>query len=147
MQPFIQVLHAKDHWVTITNYNPFFDPQFSLGLWFVYDSLNRPDFYLPFLKPALKRLSFNANRFVVRTCKLTPQYGYTDCGLFALGYAIAIAERKDPAKIAFNQSVMQHQFNWMIEKSIVIQFNHSMIDNDPVYTEHEIDTSDVNLIY
>lgn len=72
--PFIQVLHVYNHWVTVTNYNPFYDQYHSLGVWFVYDSLNNPKFYIPYLKPAMKRLNMDSNSITILICHVQPQF-------------------------------------------------------------------------
>ena len=47
--------------------------------------------------------------------KVIPQYGFDDYGLFAIGYAIALAEGMDPAKLAFHQALMRKEYNNIIE--------------------------------
>ncbi|RNA12248.1 hypothetical protein BpHYR1_043031 [Brachionus plicatilis] len=46
---FIQSAHAKNHWVVISNYNPS-EPAFSNN-WYIYDSLNNPDYFFYLISP------------------------------------------------------------------------------------------------
>ena len=57
---FVTVLNAEDHWVTSTNFNPFYVDKMNesaLGIWFIYESLNNHQYYLDKIAPALKRLN------------------------------------------------------------------------------------------
>lgn len=54
---FVQVLHVHDHWICISNYNPWFDQNTIWDYWWVYDSLNQPLKYLPYLKPLMRKLN------------------------------------------------------------------------------------------
>ncbi|RMZ95950.1 hypothetical protein BpHYR1_048248 [Brachionus plicatilis] len=69
---FIQVAHAKNHWVVISNYNPS-EPACSNNC-YICDSLNNP---------------------------VSKQNGSIDCGLFGLGYALALAIDIVPANYFF----------------------------------------------
>ena len=85
---------------SLTNYNSFYNEKINdcrLGVWFVYDSLNNPENYLKIVAPALKRLNMDSGSVRVLGCNMPQQYGTSDCGLFALAYAIAICENKEPA--------------------------------------------------
>ena len=96
-RPFITIFNAgKNHWITLTNYNPHYVDKNStgLGLWFIYDSLNNQEYYANSIKPALKRLNEDKSNVVVMACDMPKQYGSNDCGLFALAYAIAICMEK-----------------------------------------------------
>ena len=78
---FVTVLNAGDHWVTLTNFNPFYVDKMNdsgLGIWFMYESLKNHQYY---------------------------------CGLFAVAYAMAICESKEPAKLLFLQIAMRDNFN------------------------------------
>ena len=64
-----------------------------------------------------------------------------------MGYAIAIAQNQDPARIVFNQALMRHEFNQMLESGVYQQFSHNTTDRSVEYFEHEIDLSDIDLVY
>ena len=86
-RPFVTILNAgKNHWVTLTNYNPHWVDKIEtgLGVWFIYDSLNNAEFYANSIKPALKRLNEVTGTVTIMACDMPKQYGTDDCGLFAL---------------------------------------------------------------
>jgi hypothetical protein len=64
-------------------------------------SFNKPLYYLPLIKDAMKRLNSQSGSIEMVHCSVYPQYGSDDCGLFALGYIIALSEKKDPSKLIF----------------------------------------------
>ena len=79
----MQILHADAgrHWVTITNYNPFYEGRNGeIGCWFIYDSLTNPESIIEDIKPALKRININRSRLILLSCDLPRQHGVTDCG-------------------------------------------------------------------
>ena len=144
---FIQCLHSGDHWITFTNYNPFYDCNHptGLGLWFVNDSTNQQKKYIELIKPALKRLSEDKSRLTVLTTNMYAQYGTTDCGLIALAYAIAICEGKDPATLFFQQMSMRDHFNNCLILKSITQFDHVQTTVSPKYREVYVDISSEKL--
>ena len=117
-----------------------------LGLWFVYDSLNRPEQFLNYIKPCLKRLNVEAKTFYIISSNVEEQFGLNDCGLFALAYAIAICEGKDPAKLLFHQISMRHHFNDVISGNELTQFKNTELKEKIIkYSEHYIDISNIIL--
>ncbi|RNA19024.1 hypothetical protein BpHYR1_054268 [Brachionus plicatilis] len=91
---FIQVANAKNHWVIISNYNPS-EPACSNN-WYIYDSLNNPGYYLNTIKNVLKRINGGSRFIKINHIPVSKQNGSVDCGLFALGYALALAMDIDP---------------------------------------------------
>lgn len=75
--------------------------------------LNQPLVYLPYLKPIFHRLNDGINVSVYYP-QLLVQDGHCDCGLFALGYACAIAMNINPSSITFNQNSMREEFNKIV---------------------------------
>ena len=119
--PFVTILSASDHWITLTNYNPFYNEKINdcgLGVWFVYDSLNDPENYLKIVAPALKRLNMDSGSVRVLGCNMPQQYGTSDCGLFALAYAIAICENKEPDKLILHQISMRDRYNSIQNRTV-----------------------------
>ena len=60
---FVTVLNAGDHWVTLTNFNPFYVDKMNvseLGTCLMYESLNNHQYYLDKIAPALKRLNIES---------------------------------------------------------------------------------------
>ena len=51
------------------------------------------------------------------------QLGINDCGLFALAYAIAIWESKEPAKLLYLQIAMRDNFNTTLKTQELKQFD------------------------
>ena len=141
-------MHAKNHWVTITNCNP--DYEFArpdgLGIWFLFESMNDAS-YAQEIKPALKRLNSESSIFLLNTCVVPKQQGVIDCGIFALAYAIAICEGVDPSKLFFHQNLMRFHFNEIINTGVVTQFPHSQLNTTTSYKDNLIDISNINLKY
>ncbi|CAF0708776.1 unnamed protein product [Brachionus calyciflorus] len=79
---FIQVVHAQNHW----------------------NSLNSPNYYLQKIKHFLKLINGGSNYMTICIIPVVQQIEYDDCGLFALGYALALALDIDPGSIYFDQS-------------------------------------------
>jgi hypothetical protein len=151
-RPFITILNAgKNHWITLTNYNPHYvdKNETGLGLWFIYDSLNNQEYYANSIKPALKRLNVDKSNVVVMACDMPKQYGSNDCGLFALAYAIAICMEKNPAKLIFEQISMRNHFNQVLKSQNLQQFNHFEIENTTLtnFNEYCIDVRHEELRY
>ena len=146
MTPSVFVVHAYDHWVTLTNINPNSPPDLP-GTWLMYDSLNQPDKYLPILHKSFRTLSPDTNKFTIETVEVISQYGYSDCGLFALAYVMAIAFMKNPAKMHFSQIKMRDHFNLCMECDYWTEFDGLEFDRELKYIRHEIDLSDVSVIF
>ena len=149
-RPFVTILNAgKNHWVTLTNYNPHWvhKNETGLGVWFIYDSLNNVEFYANSIKPALKRLNEDRGTITIMACDMNKQYGTDDCGIFALAYAIAICMDKNPAKLLFEQISMRNHFNQVLKSQNLQQFNHLEIENSTLshYYEYAIDIRDEQL--
>ncbi|RNA02876.1 hypothetical protein BpHYR1_015636 [Brachionus plicatilis] len=64
--------------------------------WYIYDSLNNPGYYLNTIKNVLKRINGGSRFIKINHIPVTKQNGSVDCGLFALGYALALAMDIDP---------------------------------------------------
>jgi hypothetical protein len=70
---FVTVLNADNHWVTLTNFNPFYVDKIDesgLGIWFMYDSMNNHQWYLDKIAPALKRLNVDNGIIRVLACNM-----------------------------------------------------------------------------
>ncbi len=101
------------------------------------------------MKRQLKLLNEDSSQVSVISCKVPQQSGNVDCGLYALGYAIAIAEQIDPSCIEFDQSQMPQRFHWMLENKRAKMFEYKVIEpllnsNGSNHT-HKIDVSGVNI--
>ena len=120
-----------------------------LGIWFIYDSLNNADYHSNSIKPALKRLNDDKTNVCVMACDMHKQYGSDDCGLFALAYAIAICEEKDPSKLIFHQISMRNHFNEVLQTQQLKQFDYFEIKDatSPNYNEYYISLRDVKINY
>jgi len=140
-QPHVFVLHAPNHWLTLTNVNPN-----SQGSWLIYDSLNNPS-YLASLRHVYRRISPENNLFYVQSVNVMPQFDANDCGLFAIAYIISIAHEKDPAKLMYNQKSMRQHFNNCILSGIWTEFPSIEINCMQTYKEHVFDLSDLPVNY
>lgn len=149
---FVTVLSAGEHWVTVTNHNPFYTHKINeagLSIWFIYDCLNQPQFYLNKIAPALKRLNTNSECLQVFACKMPKPSKISNCGLFALGYAIAICEEKQPSKLLFKEISMRENFNIMLETQELRQFDN-IEDSENAsedYKEYYVELRDVPIKY
>ena len=121
----MQVVHLDDHWVCLTNYNPWLDPNNPYGTWHLYDSLQAPDIYVPRLTSVIHKFTDGVSCSINHVI-LPKQLGKHDCGLFALGYATALCMDINPASLIFNQSRMRQEFNNMVTTSEVMLFSHSL---------------------
>ena len=88
----------------------------------------------------MKRLNDDKNNVCVLACDMHKQFGTDDCGLFALAYAIAICEDKDPSKLIFQQIAMRNHFNKVLQTKKLEQFTLNYIeikdDTVPYYKEY-----------
>jgi hypothetical protein len=113
----------------------------------MYDSMNNHQWYLDKIAPALKRLNVDNGIIRVLACNMPKQYGTNDCGLFALAYAIAICELKEPAKLLFQQISMRENFNNILKTQELKQFDHFDINDDKLvsYEEYFVNLRDVKI--
>ena len=77
------------------------------------------------------------------------QHGINDCGLFALAYAIAICESKEPAKFLFQQIAMRDTFNTSLKTQELKQFDCFEINDSKLvnYEEYYVNLRDVKINY
>ena len=75
-----------------------------------------------------------------------PQYGTNDCGLFALAYAIAICEEKDPAKLFFTQIAMRDHFNHVLQSQHLTHFEMKEMTT-PHYKEYNVNLASIKIIF
>jgi hypothetical protein len=150
--PTVQVVHVYNHWVCITDYNPYFEvvPNDKTRRWFLYDSLNMQEFYIPYLKPCLKRYNIDVGLLEIVTCDVPQQqphpiHGQIDCGIFALAYAQAICYNIAPIPyIMFNQFTMRNQYNDIINSQQLTMFQHNIMQPYSInWKKYTIDLSDV----
>ena len=68
------------------------------------------------------------------------QSGYTDCGLFAIAYAVEIVNGYDPASVIFDQSKMRnHLYNCLTSKTLTrFPKNNSTTSRPLSLTSHQI---------
>ncbi|CAF1067258.1 unnamed protein product [Brachionus calyciflorus] len=76
--------------------------------------LNSPGYYLQFAKQALKRIFSESNQIQIKHVRVNQQIGFDDCGLFALGFATALAMNIDPNTLVFDQTKIRNEFNNII---------------------------------
>lgn len=155
----VQVVHVLNHWVCITNFNPKYYNDFipeedhcKIRRWFLYDSLNMQEFYLPYLKPFLKRHNCESGEVQVITCDVIrqqphPMYNEIDCGLFALGYAQVLCQHefKEIAHIHFDQQSMRTKFNNSISASLLDPFDYTIKNSPITWKTFTVDLSDLTL--
>jgi hypothetical protein len=121
-----------------SNTNPRFDSAYGAASnWIVYDSLNDQK-YIPYTRSLFVRVAELDKGFRGKTAsvQVPKQTNYNDCGLFALAFVLAIANKKDPAKLRFNQSTMRDHFSRCIAMDKFTEFDSEYMDIGPVYSEH-----------
>jgi Ulp1 family protease len=59
----------------------------------------------------------------IASVQVPKKTNYNDCGLFALAFVLAIANKKDPAKLHFNQSTMRDHFSRCIAMDKFTEFD------------------------
>ena len=131
------ILHAGDHWVTLTNINPH-----SNGTWLLYESLNNKS-YVNQLLHTFRKLSPDQNTFYVETVNVARQKDFTDCGLYAIAYLVAIIHNRDPTKLLFNQNAMRKHFNLCLLSDCWDEFPNQYLENNSIYTLHELDLGNI----
>ena len=137
---FVQVVHAKNHWVVVSNYNPSYKDPDGLNNWFIYDSLNNPTHYLNQIKHVLKRICGESRFIDIIHVHVSKQIGNKDCGLFALGYPLSLAMCVDPGKLIFDQKKIREEFNDIMDNKNLFLFSNSEIDNySPKFTKICVD--------
>jgi hypothetical protein len=72
----------------------------------------------------------------IASVQVQKQNNYNDFGLFALAFVLAIANKKDPAKLRFNQSTMRDYFSSCIAMDKFTEFDSEYLDIGPIYSEH-----------
>lgn len=113
---FIQVVHISgNHWVCASNKHS------SPGVCDVYDSMPAS------LSPTLSRqlavmMKYHKPSFTVRFISVQMQSGASDCGLFALAFAVALCSGKDPHKCSFQQDQMRHHLATCFENGELTEF-------------------------
>ena len=129
--------NAQNHWLTLTNINPNAE-----GTWLIYDSLNDAN-YIQHWRYAFRKICPDQNTFFVQTVNVVKQKDYTDCGLFAIAYLVAIIHKKDPAKLCFYQHELRQHFNFSLKSGTWNEFPHEYVTTSPTYTQHEINLGDI----
>lgn len=89
----------------------------------------------------------NSNEITVINSQVVKQQEVYDCGLFALGYAMAIANDINPSTVRFEQHLMRFEYNNMIKNNNVYLFPHSFIDDPVSYKFFDINLADVKLSF
>jgi hypothetical protein len=136
------IVHTGNHWITVSNTNPNVDSETGTTCdWVVYSSIDSRK-YLPYTKPLFEHVAELDKGFRGKYESVTveQQEGSCDCGLFALAYVLAIANKRDPAKLKFSQSVMRAHYNTCIELKKFTEFESVPVDIDPVYKEHRFNS-------
>ncbi len=118
----IHIVFCKNHWITVTNRHH----HYTETSWFVYDSLNDSQYFESAID-FLKKNGLIDSDISISKAWVIAQDGYADCGLFSLGYMIAIAEGINPANIHFNQFLMRTHFNDNINSIFFNQFINTNI--------------------
>ncbi len=95
--PFAQISLADIHWVTVTNFNPFYTLSIEkkwMNTIYLFCTASISHFIINlFVKNDMKRLNSKSDSIEIVHFSVYPQYGSDDCGLFDLGYIIALSEK------------------------------------------------------
>ena len=98
---FIEIINAERHWVCASN---IFCPQ---GVVDVYDSSPCPSDNRTLRKQLAIILNDPSHSFRRKYPWVQSQIGDSDCGLFAIAFAIALCNRDDPSHLTFDQVKMR----------------------------------------
>jgi hypothetical protein len=95
------------HWATVSNLN------FPDNTWNIYDSLKyEKEYFTHIFKQLLPDNDFVFLNFM----NVKSQNGHTDCGLFALAYATALCNQKDPCNMEFKQNELTNHYNMCVQQ-------------------------------
>ena len=100
---FIQIVYIENHWVCVSN---IFCPR---GVVYVYDSsgrLSKNQIWILCMQLAII-LNVPIQEVEKQHPDVQSQNGDSDCGLFAIAFAIALCNRDDPSKLSFDQHKMR----------------------------------------
>ncbi|CAF0992704.1 unnamed protein product [Brachionus calyciflorus] len=133
----IFILNANNnHWFVLTNINPinqlyFYDSygQIVNRRWFMYDSTNN-QLNSKAISPIFKIIYPDYPNYAVNMVEVVQQNGSNDCGLFALAFVYAIASKKDPKALKFDQLNMRYNYNLFIKSGFLFEFKSEEIKKD-----------------
>ncbi len=63
-----------------------------------------------------------ASSFRLRHVNVQMQNGASDCGLFAIAFAVSLCRGKDPHVCSYDQSQMRHHLYQCLEKGVMMEF-------------------------
>ena len=113
---FVQILHVgRNHWITIS----------TIGCCHacvkVYDSLC-PSSDARLCQNVSSLLATNNASITLQYVDVMRQAGRSDCGLFAIAFATALASGTDPGKLYFDQARMRQHLIQCFEARCMLQF-------------------------
>ncbi len=113
---FIQILHVSgNHWVCASNS---LSPP---GVCDVYDSM--PSSHSSVLaRQVAAMMKSQASSFRLRQVNVQMQNGTSDCGLFAVAFAVSLCGGKDPHVCSYDQGQMRHHLYQCLEKGKLTEF-------------------------
>jgi hypothetical protein len=111
------------HWYILTNIDNSEQVNRSHSLsrsnWFIFDSCNDiSKSNLSASAPILKMLT-NDDSIIINCVEVFKQTDSISCGLYAMGYAIALIERKEPSFLLFDAEQLRKAYNMMLERLLV----------------------------
>lgn len=113
---FVQVVHVSgNHWVCTSNVHS------APGVCDVYDSM--PASHSPSLiRQIAAMMKCSEPSFRMRYINVQMQAGSSDCGLFAIAFAVALCAGRDPHKCSFDQGQMRMHLKQCLEKGELSEF-------------------------
>ena len=122
------VYNGRNHWALISSLR---------GKIRIYDSLNKAP--TPSLMQQIRNLFSPDNSTpAFEQIQCHKQYGGSDCGLFAIAYAMEILHGSEPQNIVFDQSKMRSHLVSCLENNVISTF--------PKYEKTNLPTSYVNKV-
>ena len=113
---FIQILHARSHWITVSNIGS--DP----GHINVFDSIPSVDISSRNKQQLAAMIHTQDDKVVLDFQAAQLQRGTNDCGLFALAYAASLCAGEDPTVVSYVQHRFRQHLLHCFEEKVMTPF-------------------------
>ena len=114
---FVQILHiGGNHWVAVSG-----STTSHRNVVMVYDSLP-PAVCCSLKMQVASLLCTQSSTITLQYSDVSMQSGLNDCGLYAIGYLVALANELDPSSLCFDQKLMRHHLLHCFEKGTITPF-------------------------
>ena len=108
-ESFIQIIHDDNHWVCASNH------KCRSGEVEIFDSVVKEEVSTTVRRQLATILQTLRPRMTMTRVSVQQQSGGSDCGVFAIAFAVALAHGQDPATLTFNQGVMREHLRFCLQ--------------------------------